>query len=84
MVVQCCACMKIREGHVWIAVDNANLTNLDVSHGYCPACASQVFYEIRQLREIKRAITTRAAIPKNEGCPSIPARHGLSACPSFR
>lgn len=49
MVVQCCACKRIREGSAWI-IPVVSLEGEEISHGYCPVCAAKAFAQIRQQR----------------------------------
>jgi hypothetical protein len=49
MVVQCCVCKKVRDGLEWKSSSLRVLVE-EVSHGYCPECASQAFEAIRRYR----------------------------------
>jgi hypothetical protein len=48
MVVQCCACQKVRlaDGS-WVTQDISEETH--ISHGYCPVCAEKANEEIMRL-----------------------------------
>ena len=48
IVVQCCVCMKIRRGDVWVKPHPHILSDGYVSHGYCPTCAAEAFAQIHR------------------------------------
>ncbi len=46
MVVQCCACGKIRKGNMWRDPYFRELAGMEISHGYCPVCALRALIEV--------------------------------------
>jgi hypothetical protein len=66
MVVQCCQCKKIRvtASHNsrtgWIDGRNIEILPAEISHGYCPACASKAFAEIRAYARGPRLLVRHA------------------------
>jgi hypothetical protein len=49
MQVQCCVCKKLRVGRSWVK-PSEDVSQHDLSHGYCPACLDKARKEIQALR----------------------------------
>jgi len=47
MVVQCCACLRVRDSEGWRSLEKPRIIEKNASHGYCPRCAEKAFAEIR-------------------------------------
>ena len=56
MIVQCCVCGKVRHDGRWESRDRevAATNPMDISHGYCPACAAEAFAEVRRWAAMER------------------------------
>lgn len=58
MQVQCCVCKRVRrEGH-WVRLKRAETLRDNVSHGYCPRCASKVLEDIRSQSGLLKGLRT--------------------------
>ena len=47
MQVQCCVCKRVRKEGRWERLKRREALQGEVSHGYCPRCASKVLEELR-------------------------------------
>ena len=48
MIIQCCVCRKFREGERWVETEPPSEPSCRISHTYCPACAADMFEQIRK------------------------------------
>ena len=71
MTVQCCVCRKIRVGKDrWVLGEIPAEDRMNVSHGYCPACAAKAFAEVRRALSQSPVIQPPKLAPKVKGEPA--------------
>jgi len=54
VIIQCCVCLKVREGDRWIVVEEPYTVMQHASHTYCPLCKKASFGSLQELLAHKR------------------------------
>lgn len=53
IIVQCCECQRIRQDDAWIIPSFTYPKNVEISHGYCPACATKAIQAVEDYKRVK-------------------------------
>jgi hypothetical protein len=54
MIIQCCACKRVREEGGWVEVAEPERVARRASHGYCPACAAKAVEDANAALRIQK------------------------------
>lgn len=57
MVIQCCACKRVKDGGDWREATPPVLDTAPKSHGFCPECESKAYAEMNRHYEILKALS---------------------------
>ena len=61
MVIQCCACKRVRQENRWIEVNEPERVSQHASHGYCPPCADKATAEFERVAQLMSNARVRPA-----------------------
>jgi len=50
MLIQCCVCLKVRQGKKWVTVAKPYQAMRNASHTYCPECLKVSFKSLKKVR----------------------------------
>jgi len=62
MIIQCCACLRVRDNGNWERLEKPRVLEENTSHGYCPSCAQAAFAEIKAQQRSQKMSTARQTV----------------------
>lgn len=57
MVIQCCACKRVKDGGDWHEIATLPFDTAPKSHGFCPECEAKAYAEMSRHYEILKTLS---------------------------